>query len=79
MNKFLKIINQENEEPLETHEAIQRKKGGRPRKTEMDKKTERIFLNVTKEQKEILQMKAQSAGLSINAFLTEHLKTSNVF
>ena len=60
-------------------EQASSREGSKAKRDEMDKKTERIFLNVTKEQKEILQMKAQSAGLSINAFLTEHLKTSNVF
>lgn len=72
-NKFAKRVNQRE---LSTHVAIQTAKhpGGRPKKNDETKQSEKVFLTLTKAEKEKIDQYADRTGESIAGAIRRALK-----
>jgi hypothetical protein len=71
MNKFANIKKRE----IQSHASIQKKNsGGRPRKSEEEKKSEKIYINLTKKEKEKIEKIAISEELPIGVLVRKILK-----
>jgi hypothetical protein len=72
MNKFAKVKKRE----LNTHASIQEKRnrGGRPKKAPEEKRSEKIFVNLTKSEKEKLERLAQEEEMALGVFVRKILK-----
>lgn len=71
MNKFSNIKKRD----LNTHASIQKKnKGGRPKKSEEEKRSEKIYINLTKTEKKRLENKASEEELALGALVRKILK-----
>ena len=46
---------------------VKKNKGGRPKKEESEKASEQIFINVTKDEKAKIEVKAKELGISVSA------------
>ncbi len=78
MNKFLDSINKGNEENIVTHRSLHYASGGRPKKAPAEKKTEKIFINLTKAEKEVLEKAASSKEMSLSSYIRLLLKNNNI-
>ena len=72
MNKFASIKKRE----INTHTTIQTKKhpGGRPKKDEAEKRSEKVFLNLTKAEKERLESLAKKEDIALGTLVRKILK-----
>ena len=72
MNKFANVKKRE----LNTHASIQEKKhkGGRPKKSPEEKRSEKIFVNLTKAGKEKLERLAQEEEIALGVLVRKILK-----
>jgi len=72
-NKFAKRVTQRE---LSTHKEIQTAKhpGGRPKKSDETKKSEKVFLTLTKAEKEKLDVYTKRTGESIAGAIRRALK-----
>lgn len=72
-NKFAKRVTQRE---LSTHVAIQTAKhpGGRPKKNDMTKQSEKVFLTLTKAEKEKIDLYVEKTGESIAGAIRRALK-----
>ncbi|BCD68935.1 ribbon-helix-helix domain-containing protein [Nitratiruptor sp. YY09-18] len=69
MNKFANVTTRE----IKTHTAIQ-KRGGRPKKSESEKRDQKITIALTKDEKKKLEEMAEQEGLSVGVFVRKVLK-----
>lgn len=72
-NKFASV---KNNREVHTHREIQTQKhpGGRPKKSEEDKRSEKVFLTFTKHEKEQLSRLSDEYGLPLSMFIRKILK-----
>jgi len=72
MNKFSTIKKRE----LNTHASIQTKKhpGGRPKKSPEEKRSEKVFINLTKAEKSKLNSLAIEEGIALGVLVRKILK-----
>jgi len=74
MNKFAHVKPRE----ITTHATMQKRKGGRPKKSEEDKRDQKITIALTKDEKGKLEEIAKKEGLSIGVFVRKILKQQEV-
>jgi len=72
MNKFANIKKRE----IQTHADIQSQKhpGGRPKKSDKEKKNQKIYLSLTKEEKERLESLAKEEDIPLGTLVRKILK-----
>jgi hypothetical protein len=74
MNKFANIKKRE----IQSHTSIQKKNpGGRPKKSEEEKRSEKIYINLTKKEKEKIEKIAINEELPIGILVRKILKEKN--
>ena len=77
-NKFASNIKKKSPEET-THKDLQtsRNAGGRPKKKQEDKQTEKIFISLTEKEKDNLTRVTEKYGMSYSGFVRYLLKKEN--